>query len=296
MDVPERSDFETLRQWGLIENPLAAIEDYSEEKEELRWENKYHQKAHEDYKQRREEWQSAHSDEGYYEYYKSTQSRPIDRAKWEFLKLRKSWHHSPLGWGKFASPDVTRILELGCGDGSDVQRIAEYIQGCWMKSSFCGHPMEIVGVDLNEQRIRNSKKLCQTPNENITLSFERGDVIEGLDYADNFFDYVTIPSVLEILPDSQAEVFLNEAARLATKGIYVFDMLDEHPGGHPRENLPELLAERGFPSVERHKVFSQPFTEEGSSDPLEVWPINVGQVIFAESDSKQKPSDKWVDS
>ena len=72
-------------------------------------------------------------------------------------------------------------------------------------------------------------------------------------------------------------------------------MLDEYPGGHPRENLPELLVNRGFPSVERHRVFSQPFTEEGSSDPLEVWPINVGQVIFAESDSNQKPSDKWVD-
>ena len=38
MEVPETKDFETLRRWGLIENPLAAIEDYSKKKEELRWE------------------------------------------------------------------------------------------------------------------------------------------------------------------------------------------------------------------------------------------------------------------
>lgn len=293
MEVPETEDFETLRRWGLIENPLAAIEDYSEKKEELRWENSYHQQVHDEYKQRRADWQSKHTDEGYYEYYKSTQSRPIDRAKWEFLKIRKSWYVCPLGWGNFASPDVTRILDLGCGDGDITQRIAEYITGSWSKTSYNGHPMEVMGVDLNEQRIKNAEKLCDSPNRNITMSFQQGDVIEGLEFADDYFDYVTIPSVLEILSDPQVEAFLDEASRLATKGIYIYDLLDKFPGGKPREDLPEMLVERGFPSIERHRVFSQPFTEEGSSDPLEVWPIHVGQVIFTESNTNQKPTDGW---
>jgi hypothetical protein len=44
MHVPTPEDFRALTDWGLVERPFAAIDDYSAERERRRTENDRHQR------------------------------------------------------------------------------------------------------------------------------------------------------------------------------------------------------------------------------------------------------------
>ncbi|WP_137286112.1 class I SAM-dependent methyltransferase [Halorussus salinisoli] len=288
MRIPTTEDFAELETWGLVENPRAAIEDYSEERAERRWDNDRHRRAHREHDENLSPEFVADSQA----YYRELE-RPIDRRKWEFLKRRKAWFHPPVEWGRFASPDACRILDLGCGDGDVTQRVAEFVAGRWTQAGYDGAPMEIVGVDVNESRVRNARKLTESPHEKITLTFERADATERLDFGDDFFDYALMAGLLEVLDDETFESVLDEARRVTARGLYVRDLLDEYEGLHPRPNLPETLSEYGFETVARHEVFEEPFTEEGTRDPLEVWPMNVHQVLFAENPDSPSLADRY---
>jgi len=289
MRIPTPNDFAALNHWGLVENPLAAIEEYEEEKEELRWKNDRNQRLHNEYMERRSDW----SGEGFQEHYRSM-NRPIDRVKWEFLKKRKSWYICPLLWRKFAKPGVTRILDLGCGDGGVTQRVADYTAGCWKQADYDGFPVEIVGVDLSKSRIENAKKLCSSPHPKISFLFETGDSVEeGLQFEENYFDYALATGVLEIMEDDFARRTVDELSRVVTRGIYVEDLLDEYPGGFPRPNLPELFEENGFDLTRHEKAFSEPFAEEGTLDPMDIWPTLLVQLFFVEYPEEESPTDQY---
>lgn len=288
MRIPTPDDFRALETWGLIERPMAAIEDYSAERETRRWENTRHTRAHESVAENQPAELLADSQQ----YYRSL-DRPIDRTKWEFLKRRKAWFHPPLEWGRFAAPGTSRILDLGCGDGDQTQRIAEFIAGRWASAGVDGFPMEIVGVDFNESRIDNARRHAASPHDKLTLRFHQADAVDGTDFTDDYFDYTAMMGLLEVLDDAAFDSVLAEVERLTAKGVYVRDLLDEYPGLHPRPELPTILTERDFEVADRRKVFEEPFVEEGTSDPLEVWPMNVHQVVFAETDSTVPPEDRY---
>lgn len=288
MHIPTPSDFRALEDWGLIEDPMAAVEDYSEEREERRWENDRHRRAHEEY----ETGQPTAFVEDAQAYYRSM-DRPIDRTKWEFLKRRKAWFHPPIGWDGFGKPGVARILDLGCGDGDVTQRVADHVAANWMRAGYGGFPMEIVGVDLSDSRIRNARRHADSPHEKITLRFVQGDGLDGLEWEDHSFDYTLLVGLLEVLDDGQTATLLDEVDRLTARGVYVRDVLDDYPGLTPRPDLPSALTDRGFTVESRERVFEEPFAEEGSEDPLEVWPMNVNQVIFAERDDHVPPEDRY---
>ncbi|MFC6940361.1 class I SAM-dependent methyltransferase [Salinirubellus sp. GCM10025818] len=276
MRVPTPDDFRELETWGLIERPMAAVEAFSPEHEQRREDNERHRRK------RREQEESV--SEAFLDdtqaYYRSME-RPIDRTKWDYLKRRKAWFHPPVGWERFAAPGVSRILDLGCGDGDQTERIAEFVAGRWRAAGYDGFPMEVVGVDLSESRIENARRHARSPHEAITLRFESGDAVAGLDYPDDYFDYTLALGLLEVLDDDLAEPVLDEVARLTAGGVYVRDLLDSMPGFHPRPDVDERLAERGFETRERHRVLEEPFVEEGTRDPLDVWPMNLHQVVFA---------------
>jgi SAM-dependent methyltransferase len=288
MRIPTHSDFEDLNRWGIVSNPSIAISDYSKKKEELRWENQRHNDAHEKYHTRRKNGLG----EGTQEYYREM-SRPIDRVKWEFLKRRKSWYICPTGWQKFAGLDVSRILDLGCGDGDVTQRIAEYITGQWQQTGHDGTPVEIIGIDLNKSRVENARRLTKSPHKKITLSFEVGDASKGLEFESNYFDYVVSTGVMEILPDDIFEEVINEISRLSAYGVYIEDLIDKYPGGYPREELGSILENYNFNIQEQHKVFQEPFVKEGTKDPLEIWPMCVVQILFAERDAPITHENRW---
>lgn len=279
MRIPTEQDFDALREWGVEKNPLASIGDYSPLKEELRWLNPSHRAAHWAYVKRREEWIANKNFDHYYR----VARKPIERIKWEYLKQRKAWYTPPVGWDKFADKNVTAILDLGCGDGDVTQRVMDHIANVWKKAGYAGHAVEVIGVDLNESRVVNARELVSSPHEKITSSFAVGDAIEDkLAFKDGKFDFVLVTGVFEILEDVPAGKMLDEVARLARLGVYVEDILDHYPGGYPRADLPEWLKKRGFPNVQQHLEFSEPFVIENSKDPLELWPILKEQVVFAE--------------
>ena len=288
MRVPTPEDVRELERWGLVERPLAAVEEFSPELERRRSENDRHQRK------RRE--QEAGVSEAFLEdtqdYYRSME-RPIDRTKWAYLKRRKVWFHPPVEWGRFASPGTSRILDLGCGDGDQTERVAEFVAGRWTAAGYDGFPMEVVGVDLSESRVENARRHARSPHEAITLRFEQGDALAGLDYDDDHFDYTLALGLLEVLEDDSAERVLDEVARLTANGVYVRDLLDPMPGFHPRPDLDERLDDRGFETVARHRVLEEPFVEEGTRDPLDVWPMNLHQVLFAAAADPTPPEERY---
>jgi SAM-dependent methyltransferase len=286
--IPTPSDFRAIEEWGLVEDPMAAIEDFSEERAKRRWDNDRHCRAYEAY---RDDQPDAFVEDSQ-AYYRSM-DRPIDRTKWEFLKRRKAWFHPPVGWDRFAAPGVSRILDLGCGDGDLTQRIADHVASCWLRAGHDGFPMEVVGVDLSESRVRNARRHADSPHGKITLRFEQGDALTGLAYEDQFFDYAVLAGLLEVLDDDQCSTVLDEVDRLTARGIYVRDVLEDHPGLTPRPDLPAELSERGYTVASRERVFEEPFVEEGTEDPLAVWPMNVNQVLFATRDDPVPPEERY---
>lgn len=279
MREPTTKDFAELEAWGLDSDPFKAFGDYSDMKNELRWLNPQHRDAHWAYLKRRDEWISGKNFDHYYR----VARKPIEREKWEFLMKRKAWYTPPLGWDNFAAPDVKAVLDLGCGDGDVTQRVADHIAAEWKKKNYDGHPIEVVGIDLNESRVLNARRLVKSPHPKITMRFQVGDAVTApLDFADGYFAYVLNTGVLEILEEGPAMKMLDEMVRLSSKGIFIEDLLDHYPGGYPRIDLPDRIKARGFSNVDRHIVFTEPFTVSGSLDPMQLWPLQKDQVIFAQ--------------
>jgi SAM-dependent methyltransferase len=288
MHVPTPEDFRALTDWGLVERPFAAIDDYSAERQRRRTENDRHQRR----RREQEDNASAEFVADSQAYYRSM-DRPIDRTKWSYLKRRKAWFQPPVGWNRFAAPGTSRVLDLGCGDGDQTQRVADFVAGQWLSAGYDGFPLEIVGVDLSESRVENARRHTRSPHEKITLRFETGDAVAGLDYGADFFDHTLAMGLFEVLGDDPLEAVLDELARLTAQGVYVRDILDASPGLTPRPDLSARLADRGFDTVERHKLFEEPFVATGTRDPLDVWPMNVHQVLFAAATDPPGPEDRY---
>jgi len=277
---PKDEDFDAIRAWGLDKNPLRAIEDYSPLKEHLRWLNPRQREAALEYIQARN---ANILDKNYDNYYK-TAEKPIDKYRWTYLKIRKAWYILPLEWHRFAEPGVTRVLDLGCGDGDVTQRIAEHIVRCWNEKGYKGHKIEIYGYDLNKSRIVNARNHCESPHPDISFHFDVCDVAgDGVPHPDKFFDYATANGVFEIMEDGPAMQFLSEICRVTSKGVYVEDLNERYPGGYPRDNFEEMFNAYGFTlkGGADHRVFMEPFVLEGSLDPMKIWPMSVCRIMFA---------------
>jgi ubiquinone/menaquinone biosynthesis C-methylase UbiE len=276
-DVTER-DFEIIDSWGLEKDPFKAISDYSERKKELRWLNPENREAFVRYIQARVGYIQ---DKDFDNYYKKA-SKPIDLFRWKFLIKCKAWFVMPLGWEKIAI-DGKVVADMGCGDGDHIQRLIDFIDNYWKKYDMKERKIHIIGMDLNESRIENAKNHVKSTNPNITFEFFSHDISgKGLEYSENYFDYSLTVGVLEILDDKSCEKFLNEMCRTTSKGIYISDLAEQYPGGHPRDNINDLLSKRGFDVKEKHVVLSEPFDIEKLQNPLKLWPYFLQKNIWAE--------------
>ena len=271
------SDMEILKKWPMTTDPFASVQDYSYMKELLRWFRPAHRKAHREYWKRRADWIGRKNFENYF----ATADRTIERGKWEYLRLRKSWYQIPLHWESFAGEDCKCILDLGCGDGDLTQTLADYIANTWKKTGK-GHQLTIVGIDLGPTRIANAKKHCKASDPRISMEFHVGDATKPLPYADRHFDYSLNSGVFEILEDDSALKFAAELCRVTRKGIYTEDLADRYPGGYPREDLNVLFNPAGFTVTDRRVVLTEPWSTSVNPVPCKIWPSLRDQLVWCE--------------
>ena len=150
-----------------------------------------------------------------------------------------------------------RILDLGCGNGYTDYRIAE------------NYEAEVTGVDLSENMVDSARRMAPLfPSLRGTAKFEVANVVEGIKYTDNHFEYVVTERLLLNLPDWGAQRKLIKEIHRVLKpgGRYV--MVEGNRTGLNRLNLIragvglEPIPDRGEdnkwsnkfnePEVERH--------------------------------------------
>lgn len=278
MWTPEPKDFETITAWQLDKNPLAAVDDYSDLKKELRWLNPEHRECHNAYFLKRLEYMEYTKN---YDHYYKTAHKPIDRLRWEYLMARKAWYIMPLGWDNFAQGG--RLIDVGCGDGDAIQRVIRFVERLWAEQGIIDRSLHILGFDLNRSRLENAKTLVTANNPKITFEFMNGSMAEGVDFPDGHFDYAICTGVIEIIDDGPPLMkFMDEFCRIVKKGLFSEELVDKYPGGIPRVDLPEMLAERGFRVKTKHFIFTEPFNLYKVQDPMKIWPILVDQNLYAE--------------
>ena len=143
----------------------------------------------------------------------------------KFYKKREKKYFQPPWWSKLLKsvfpdhygyridvvsqliPKCGRLLDIGCGDGDLIDRIARRVT-------------EIYGIDVSSERLDEAKKRLKGA-KNIYLI--EHDVTKGLNFSDNFFEYITLVAVLEHLlyPDC----FLEEVNRTLKKnGVLIIEV------------------------------------------------------------------------
>jgi len=278
MWYPEEKDFQEIEKWGLEENPFAARDDFSEIKKELRWLNPDHRKLYLEYFVERTDFVNQ---KNFGEHYEKVR-KPLDPTRWEYLMKRKAWFIMPLGWDHMTTGSC-QIADFGCGDGDTIQRLVQWVDKKWSENGVADRKVNIFGIDFNESRLENAKNLISNSKSNISIHFEKGDIIgKGLAYDDNHFDFGMITGVLEILEDEPCEKFIKEVCRVTRKGMFVEDLLEKFPGEYPREDLSEIFLKHGFQTKQKHLVFSEPFDLDRTRDPMKLWPVMLDQNLWLE--------------
>jgi ubiquinone/menaquinone biosynthesis C-methylase UbiE len=111
-----------------------------------------------------------------------------------------------------AIPTASAILDVGCGDGYDLQRIG----------ALASRETRLVGLDASPEQVKiAAKEMERDPR----YSFALADISRGLPCAGETFDIVFSNNVLECIPDKDA--LLRELHRvLRPQGQVVFAHFD----------------------------------------------------------------------
>ena len=107
----------------------------------------------------------------------------------------------------------SRVLDLGCGNGTTSFRLHEDLE------------CEVVGIDLSGVRIDNAKEALskQSAEVQVSVSFEKASATD-LPFEDGTFTHVWSQATLYHVHDQEAA--LREAYRvLCDSGVFVFDDL-----------------------------------------------------------------------
>ena len=270
----KKKDFDLIKDWGVERNPFKAINDFSLIKAENRNLNKENNLAFQRYYKRRLEWTNNINFRKYY----VNAKRFIDFKTWDYLRIRKKYFQTPMGWDHMIKKGGN-IIDLGCGDGDLIQNFINYAEKLWKKKSFKIKNLNILGIDLNQSRVINAKKFVKTSHKNINLEFKKLDFRElRKKYNKNYFNSAIVAGVYEILDDQSFEELNKDINHIVNNFIYIEDLFDKFPGGFPRINLSKGL--KKFHTKEKAFVFSEPLAQNKLTDPKKIWPITISQNLF----------------
>jgi ubiquinone/menaquinone biosynthesis C-methylase UbiE len=152
-----------------------------------------------------------------------------DQIFWKYIHfLRKDWKDGYLdhnclkqGHRKFLinlitkNKKVKKILELGCGDGINLRKIAQ--KNCFL---------ELVGIDINKFVIDIGKSKIKNQNHNIKLI--RGNFKNLKKFKDNHFDIVFSDAALMYIDNNNIYKVLKEVLRISGSKIFI---CEQHTDG-----------------------------------------------------------------
>jgi SAM-dependent methyltransferase len=107
--------------------------------------------------------------------------------------------------GKLRSPGVKRVVDLGCGTGADVARLAD--------AGF-----DVVGVDFSEVALARARERLQG-----RAGFVQADLAQGLPFPDDSFDAAFGNVALHMFSDRVTRsVFADIQRVVKNRGVFVF--------------------------------------------------------------------------
>lgn len=137
--------------------------------------------------------------------------KPVGELGQQILdRMNKS--HEPLAqWGvsHFKIDDDSKILDIGCGGGRNIQRFAKQISGNG----------RVVGIDYSEVSVEKSKKLNEEYIKEGIVNVLQGSVSD-MPFPNETFDIVTGFETIYFWPDFIND--LKEVNRVLKKGGLVF--------------------------------------------------------------------------
>jgi ubiquinone/menaquinone biosynthesis C-methylase UbiE len=185
-----------------------------------------------------------------------------------------------LGWENILkSSKNLRILDLGCGDGDVIQNFMEFASNT-LGDKLEEYKIEIIGADLSESRLLNAQKLVGSFGENIEITFVKVDLTYGIQFEDDYFDAVLCTGVLEILEQDLFLKTISEICRVTRTFIYIEDLFEKFPGGYPRTDQGRYFMAKSFLEEKYILTFTEPISQNGLSDPMQIWPIMAVQNSF----------------
>ncbi|WP_041934083.1 class I SAM-dependent methyltransferase [Gloeothece verrucosa] len=153
-----------------------------------------------------------------------------EKLSWEVAqaRLRSSFHQV---LGRYSSPIVRDILDLGCSVGISTKELHRY----YLKRQD-PHPLQTRGLDLSPYMLA----VAQVTDEKEEIAQWVHGLAEKTDFPDNSFDVITLQFVLHELPRHASLAIFTEVKRLLRPGG-VFGMIDNNPRSKVIQNLPPAL-------------------------------------------------------
>ena len=267
-----KKHFDIIKRWNLDKKPFRAIRDYSETRAEQRHLNKDWKKLYNKYYYKRLKWTENNNHQ---KFYRKKYNKPIDKWTWEYLRLRKRYFQMPLGWNKIVK-NGGKIIDVGCGDGDLIQNFIDYAEKIIKKKNI-KKKIYILGVDVNQSRIKNARKLVKVRSKNIKVEFINQD-FDKLKIKN--FDYAFASGLFGILNEKEFIKFVKKLEKRIDKLIYIEEILEPFPGGFPRYHIGKYF--KKFVVIEKHKIFTEPLNLNKIEDPKKLWPVHIVQNVVLE--------------
>ncbi|WP_296880083.1 class I SAM-dependent methyltransferase [uncultured Methanobrevibacter sp.] len=137
--------------------------------------------------------------------------KPVGKLGHKILDRMNESHESMAQWGvtHFEISEDSKILDIGCGGGRNIQRFADQIS----------ENGRVVGIDYSEVSVEKSTKLNQEAIDRGTVNVLQGSVSE-MPFYDETFDIVTGFETIYFWPDFIND--LKEVNRVLKKDGLVF--------------------------------------------------------------------------